>query len=77
MEPDQTKTPNIFTRHPLSIGETYLQHCKIASFSGIRLVFAGLACLIHSIFPFLFINTASDAVQKIALEMAERKNKRT
>lgn len=63
----------LFTAHPASIGETYLDHFKAACPCGIKLFFAGLACLIHSIFPFLFIHTASKTVEKIHEKMLARK----
>jgi hypothetical protein len=64
---------NLFTAHPESINETYLRHLCFASLSGLRLIFAGIACIIHSIFPFLFINTASNVVKKIYEKMDNRK----
>src|SRR3546814_1638219 len=30
---------------------------------GLRLVGSGIACLIHAVFPFLFVHTASDTVK--------------
>jgi hypothetical protein len=64
---------NLFTAHPESINETYFRHLCFASLSGLRLIFAGIACIIHSIFPFLFINTASNVVKKIYEKMDNRK----
>lgn len=62
----------LFTQHPESVGETYVEHLQIASKSGFKLVVAGFACLIHSIFPFLFITTASRTVQEINQKMVAR-----
>lgn len=64
-----------FTRHPQSINETYGEHFRYASVMGLRLVGAGLACVIHSLCPFWFENTASDTVNAIHAEVASRKNK--
>jgi hypothetical protein len=50
---------NIFTEHPHSINETYLQHMRFAAINGVKLILAGLAAIIHSIFPFLFTTKAS------------------
>lgn len=59
----------LFTTHPTSIGETYFQHLRHASsFSG-RLLIAGFASLVHSIFPFLFEQTASRQIEKIIEKM--------
>jgi hypothetical protein len=64
----------IFTRHPNSAGQTYWQHFLFAGLNGLRLVYAGLACIVHSIFPFVFMDTASQVVQNISEQMAARKH---
>jgi len=51
--------PNPFTTHPASVGETYLQHMRFARRFGGRMLLGGLAALLHSAFPFLFVTTAS------------------
>ena len=51
-----------FTRHPATVGETYGEHLAFASGIGGRLVLAGLACLVHGIFPFLFERTGSRTI---------------
>jgi hypothetical protein len=56
---------NPFTEHPETLNETYLEHMQAAlKISGLMLL-AGSACLIHSIFPFLFTNFANDTVQRL------------
>lgn len=66
----------LFTQHPESIGETYFEHFKFAFKSGCLLTFAGIACIIHSIFPFLFITTASTTMANISKEITERNHKK-
>jgi len=51
-----------FTRHPASVGETYGEHLAFASGVGSRLILAGMACLLHGVFPFLFERTGSRAI---------------
>ena len=63
---------NPFTAHPHSVGETYLEHAKAASGCGFRMVFAGLACIIHSVIPFIFIRTASQAILELHAQFAKR-----
>lgn len=63
---------NIFTEHPESIGETYLQHMKYASIFGIKMVIGGLACIIHAFLPFLFKNTGSNVLLKLTHGFIER-----
>ncbi len=66
---------NIFLRHPHAAGETYYEHFCFASKSGLRLMWAGLACCIHSVLPFLFTQTASHTLHDITHKMNTRKNK--
>ena len=51
-----------FTRHPAAVGETYGEHLVFATGVGGRLMLAGIACLLHGIFPFLFERTGSRAI---------------
>lgn len=78
MEPNNfgNKVKKCFTDHPASVGESYWQHMRIAFWSALRLLWAGVALIIHSVFPCVFVDTASDTVKKIHQEMAERKAKR-
>ena len=45
----------LFTDHPASVGESYAEHLVTASGFGLRMVLAGLACMVHALLPFLFI----------------------
>ena len=51
-----------FTRHPAAVGETYGEHLAFATGVGGRLILAGVACLLHGVFPFLFERTGSRAI---------------
>jgi len=51
-----------FTRHPASVDETYGEHLAFATGVGGRLVLAGVACLLHGVFPFLFERTGSRTI---------------
>lgn len=53
---------NIFTAHPASAGQTYSQHCGFAFRFGARMALGGLAAMVHALFPFLFVTTASRAL---------------
>lgn len=61
-----------FTRHPATIGESYVQHLAQAGTFGVTMIAAGTACLVHAIFPFLFEKTASQCVQRLHTQMAAR-----
>jgi hypothetical protein len=55
----------LFTEHPASVGETYLGHCRSALGFGGSMVIAGVACILHAFFPFVFIQTGSNAIRRL------------
>ena len=55
----------LFTKHPHSVGESYLQHLRSAVAFGGRMIAAGVACMLHGIFPFLFVSTGSRTVRHL------------
>lgn len=62
----------LFTKHPESIGETYWQHLKCATYYGISMIYAGTCCLIHAIMPFMFQTTASSINKKLYQDIEKR-----
>jgi hypothetical protein len=62
---DVTRMPNPFTAHPHSVGETYGGHFRFALAFGARMTLGGLAAAVHAVFPFLFITTASNALDRL------------
>ena len=62
----------LFTRHPSTVGESYLGHMAFAlGFAG-WLFLAGLAALLHAIFPFMFETTASRITARLYERTAHR-----
>jgi hypothetical protein len=61
-----------FTKHPASVGESYFVHMGNAFSFGLRMLGAGLACLIHGILPFLFTKTGSTMVAALHRQMTVR-----
>jgi len=43
-----------------------------AALFGANLIIAGIACVVHAILPFLFVNTASTRVKKLNEELGAR-----
>lgn len=68
------KPTSLFTEHPASVGESYGQHLHHAGYFGIRMVFAGFACLIHAILPFLFVKTGSLAITELHHKMVTHRS---
>ena len=56
---------NIFSDHPASLGETYAQHHFSAFRFGARMILGGLAAMVYALFPFLFVTTASHALDAL------------
>jgi hypothetical protein len=53
----------LFISHPQSVGESYLEHQRVAfSFAG-TLLLAGCACLLHALVPGLCERTASKKIE--------------
>ncbi len=55
----------LFIDHPRSVGETYFGHMHSAWSFGSRMIVAGTACVLHGIFPFLFVKTGSTTVRTL------------
>ena len=68
------KLYRLFTDHPTSLNESYFEHLVCAFSFATRMNIAGFACLIHSIFPFLFVNTGSSTIESLHVEMSDRSN---
>jgi hypothetical protein len=63
----------LLTAHPASIGESYAEHLGHATGAGMRLIVAGIACLIHALLPFLFVDTASRTINRLHEGLAARR----
>ena len=59
----------LFREHPESVGESYLEHLLQASYFGMRMLVAGLACLVHAVLPCLFKTTGRSAISKLHTKM--------
>ena len=63
----------LFTEHPASVGETYVEHLVRATCFGGRMVAAGLACMLHALLPFIFVRTGSEAITELNERMLATK----
>lgn len=68
---------HLFTDHPASVGETYLGHMGQAFSFGFCMLAAGMACLLHGIFPFLFVRTGSVAICRLHERMVTHRDRRS
>jgi hypothetical protein len=56
---------HLFQKHPASVGETYFEHMGMASSFGFKMLAAGMACMLHGLFPFLCVKTGSTAIAEL------------
>ena len=63
---------NLFTKHPTEVGETYGEHFRNASGFGLKMIGAGLACLVHAVLPFLFERSGSRTVEELHRRLSRR-----
>ena len=73
MPPSRLST--LFQEHPASVGETYWEHLIQATVFGLRMVLGGLACVLHGLFPFLFVKTGSQQIQTLHGRMITNRSK--
>ncbi|HWD48310.1 MAG TPA: DUF6356 family protein [Rhizomicrobium sp.] len=65
----------IFTAHPSSVGERYVEHMLTALSFGMRMIAAGSACMLHGVLPFLFVRTGSTTVRHLHDEMITHRSR--
>jgi hypothetical protein len=66
---------SLFSDHPNSVGESYVSHLVSASRFAFKMIFGGIACLLHALFPFLFIKTASAVITDLHDSMVTNRQK--
>lgn len=65
-----------FTEHPASVGESYFQHMGVAFGFGAKMVISGICCLIHGLFPFLFVTTGRQCIEDLHARMVTHRDRR-
>ena len=64
---------NPLTAHLREVGETYPEHLVKAVGFGAAMLAAGFACLVHALFPFLFVTTGSSSIRRLHSQMENRR----
>ena len=57
---------NPFTEHPHSAGESYFQHMRVSLGFARQTLGAGVAALVHAVFPMFHKTTTSERIQCLA-----------
>lgn len=64
----------LFTDHPRTLNESYIQHFGFSMKICIWMILGGLSCLIHAVFPFIFTKTGSNYINKVVNLISTRVN---
>ncbi len=65
---------DVFTRHPASVGQTWVQHGRFALSVSWTLTLAALAAAVHAVVPALCETTASRAVDRLHAKIHARRD---
>jgi hypothetical protein len=63
---------DLFKAHPATVGETYWQHLRFATRTGMAMIAGGGACFVHGFLPFLFMTTGSRTIRRLAQRFTTR-----
>ena len=63
----------LFLDHPDSVGESYLEHSRVAGGFGLRMIVGGAGALIHAVLPFLCETTGSSTVAALHARMVAKR----
>jgi uncharacterized protein DUF6356 len=55
----------LFTEHPASVNESYWQHFASAMGFGARMIWGGLVCLVHAVFPGVCCTKGSEMIGEL------------
>jgi len=66
---------SLFTEHPASVDETYLEHFGSALYFGTKMIVAGVACVVHGVLPAVFVTRGSDTVRALHERMVLKRRK--
>ena len=63
----------LFIDHPKAVNESYFEHMGAAFTVAFRLARASFKCIVHGLVPGLYKTAGSDAILKMAGEIAPRR----
>jgi hypothetical protein len=55
----------LFTAHPASVNESYLQHMRMSGTFGLWLLLAAACAFVHALLPFMVEKTASGIIRRL------------
>lgn len=66
----------LFTDHPQSVDESYLEHLGQALYFATQLLLASFVCFIHALLPFAFEKTGSQRISHLQARMVISRNRK-
>lgn len=67
----------LFLDHPASVGESYVEHFRVASGFGTAMIIGGIGAVVHAFLPFVCKTRGSDTINTLhARLVAKREAKR-
>lgn len=66
----------LFTEHPASVGESYVEHFGVAARFGAIMIVGGIGALVHAVVPGLCKTTGSDTVARLHAEMVAKRRRK-
>ncbi|WP_312489850.1 DUF6356 family protein [Sphingomonas sp.] len=66
----------LFTEHPESVGESYVEHFGVAARFGVIMIAGGVGALVHAVVPGLCTTTGSDTVAQLHAEMVAKRRRK-
>ncbi len=64
---------SFLTDHLDEVGESYWEHMFKAAGFAMAMLLGGVACLVHSLLPFLFVRTGSARIRRLHEVMVENR----
>ena len=64
----------LFTDHPASVGESYVQHFGVATRFGARMIVGGVGAVLHGFVPALCKTSGSRTVGALHAEMVAKRS---
>ncbi len=66
----------LFIDHPASVDESYVEHAQVAAGFAVKLLYAGMACMVHAIIPGLCKTTGSRTIIDLHRTMVTNRNRK-
>lgn len=63
----------LFLDHPRTVGETYVEHMRVAGSFGLAMIAGGAKALVHAVLPTAYETAGSDTIRRLHTIMVEKR----